>query len=127
MTNQSNAWTFTGIVQRLETMTSKKSGKSFVNLSITQTDGQYTRLCVCTLFSRPPEGLTEGAYVTATGRIDGREYNGKHYAGLTASAVVVAGAQQEARPAEPEQGRSVDRANAQMDLAAEGAEERCPF
>lgn len=115
MSNQANTWTFTGRVARIETRNTK-TGKEFRNLTISQPDGQYTRLCVCTLWGGShSNGLHEGAEVTAKGRIDGREYNGKYYAGLTATAIETHGAQPAERLAEPERVRSVDRANAQVE------------
>jgi DNA polymerase III alpha subunit len=116
--NQANTWTFTGRVVRVETRNTK-TGKGFRNLTISQPDGQYTRLCVCTLWGERGNGLHEGAEITATGRIDGREYNGKHYAGLTATAIETHGAQPAERLAEPERVRSVDRANAELDAGAD--------
>jgi hypothetical protein len=133
-----NAWAFAGTVDRIEQRTTK-GGKGFVNLSISQQDGQYRRLCVCTFWGRLADGVEEGAEVHATGRIDGREYQGKHYAGLTASAVQVTKAainpaagmdvpfgDVPAAPTAP--ATDTERVNEQLDLAAEGGtDQTCPF
>jgi single-stranded DNA-binding protein len=136
-----NAWTFAGTVDRIEHRKTAKSGKEFHNLSITQPDGQYQRLCVCTVWGRLADGVAEGAEVHATGRIDGREYQGKHYAGLTASAVQVTraainpaagtdspfGDQPPAQPTARPSAVDAEKVNEQLDRAADGADDGMPF
>ena len=95
-----NEWSFSGTIQSVERRTTAK-GKLFQNLVISQTDGNYKRLCVCTHWGDEPEGCVEGASVTASGRIAGREWNGKCYAGLDAVRVQVTTAAPDNR--EPEQ------------------------
>ena len=85
-------WTFAGTLTVLDRRTTK-GGKEFAQLVIERTDGKYTNICVCDLWSDVPAGIAEGAQVEAAGRMSGREYNGKHYAGLTALRVERVGAQ----------------------------------
>jgi hypothetical protein len=76
-------WTFDGEVTHVS---AKKiaSGKTITTLVVTRPDGQYMRLCVCDYWRDLPPGCAEGAFVAVEGRMSGREYQGRHYAGLTA-------------------------------------------
>jgi|GEM_PF-5972518 len=83
MTDRQHDWEFSGeLIDRTDKELS--SGKTVKTLTISAKRGDYEHLCVCDYWSDPPDGLVAGATVTAAGRMNGREYNGRHYAGLTA-------------------------------------------
>jgi hypothetical protein len=86
--NDTNHWQFEGEVRQVNEKTTKR-GKTFHELVVSQADGEYSRLAVCTFWGKLPAGTVHGAAVRVMGRVDGREYNGKHYAGLTASDIEV--------------------------------------
>ena len=83
MSERTHDWEFSGeLIDRTDKELS--SGKTVKTLTISAKRGDYEHLCVCDYWSDPPDGLVAGATVTAAGRMNGREYNGRHYAGLTA-------------------------------------------
>ena len=72
-------WTSKGLLKQVTTRQSK-GGKTFHELVIDQ-GGKYPAICVCTLWGTLE--ANEGDEVEAEGYMNGREYNGKYYAGLT--------------------------------------------
>ena len=94
---QQHDWTFAGELVSIAPKTTK-GGKDFCEIVARKTDGKYTRLCVCTHWRPLGPEISAGSEVRLSGRIDGREYNGRCYAGLTAldvEALDGAGAEQE--------------------------------
>jgi len=90
-------WRFKGIVKSFTEKTSK-SGKPFTELVIASTGGKYEAICVCTLWAALDRNIDEGSEVEAEGFMNGREYNGKYYAGLTAKTVKATAAAPAAKP-----------------------------
>jgi len=83
-------WTFTGTLTH-RTDAETKKGKPMVNLVLQREDKYGPVLCVATHFGPLPPDVATGATVTADGYMSGREYNGKHYAGLRATRVYLHG------------------------------------
>jgi hypothetical protein len=108
LSNQTH-WQFNGTVQSVDVRTSK-GGKSFAEIVIDQPGAKYPSICVATFWGTLPAGVARGAEVIAEGYMNGREYNGKHYAGLRGTflkAIVGMAAQSTAEPAsEPASGDS---------------------
>jgi hypothetical protein len=103
-------WAFTGRLRHMESRTTpnKKTVKTIV---LESPRGQYTDVCVCDTWRSLPEAVAIGATIKAEGRMSGREWNGKWYAGLVANTVeVAAGAEGEAD-----------------NMASEGADDPPPF
>jgi hypothetical protein len=73
-------WTFKGMLKQA-TKRESKNGKTFYELVIENQGGKYPAVCVCTLWGKLE--ANEGDEVEAEGYMNGREYNGKYYAGLT--------------------------------------------
>ena len=97
MSNETPAWTFAGaVIQEIAKSTSK--GKAFYLLTIARQDGDWKRICVCDYWGKLPDGFQVGADVYAEGRMNGREYQGKYYAGLTATRIEVRGVEPQAQP-----------------------------
>ncbi len=95
-----NAWRFSGEIIAIVSKVTKKN-KAFHEIVASRKDGDYQRLCVCTKWGALDSDVVRGADVTMCGRIDGREYNGKHYAGLTALQIEVHGVRANDVPEEP--------------------------
>jgi len=121
--NQKNNWTFEGEVGELIEKRTKKD-KPFIELVLHHQDGEHERLAVCTYWHKPPDGLAQGSLVRVSGRLDGREWNGKYYAGLTAEKVEVLTDEATDRPADQP---DVEAANAANDAAAEDQAGEVPF
>lgn len=84
-------WTFCGRVADV-TRKELKGGKTLHTLAIYRQDGKYERICVCDYWRDLPDGVEVGSDVEAGGRMNGRVWNNRHYAGLTAEEVVLRGA-----------------------------------
>ena len=114
-----NTWTFDGVIEDVS-VRNLASGKSLVNIVASAADGQYKRLCVCTKFGGVASDVIKGSIVTMTGRIDGREYQGKHYAGLTCYKIEVHGV--DTKDAQPPL-----TTNSQSENKLSGDDEQLPF
>jgi hypothetical protein len=66
------------------------NGKTVKTIVLESPRGQYTDVCVFDTWRSLPEAVAIGATIKAEGRMSGREWNGKWYAGLVASSVEVA-------------------------------------
>jgi hypothetical protein len=82
-------WQFTGRVRHTDSRQTAK-GKTVNTIVLESQRGDYTDVCVCDTWRALPERLAIGATVHAEGRMSGREYNGRWYAGLVATAVEIA-------------------------------------
>ena len=88
MSDRRHDWEFEG---ELIDIAAKQlsSGKTLCTLVLSAKRGEYEHRCVCDYWQDLPDGLEVGATVHAAGRMNGREWQGKHYAGLTAVALEV--------------------------------------
>jgi hypothetical protein len=77
-------WTFRGAIAAMESKP-LKSGKNMTNIVIVRRGEKWDSKCVCTMFGDLPGGVEIGAEVEAEGYMNGREYNGRPYAGLKVS------------------------------------------
>jgi len=97
-------WSYQGTCIKRTDNTSK-NGKKFAELVLDLPGAKYPSICVCTYWGDLPAGFDVGAEVYADGYMNGREYNGKHYAGLRASNLrVIAAASAPAGGAGDDQG-----------------------
>ena len=97
---------FTGAVWAIESKTTRND-KKFTALVLERERGKYKDYCCVTFWQSLPDGCAVGAVVTASGRIGGREYNGKYYSDLTAAHLSVKAA--------PKQEPARDEADGQGD------------
>jgi len=97
VSNDQPSWTFSGaVIQHQEKQTAK--GKTFHLIAAARQDGDWKRVCVCDFWGALPVGFEVGADIYAEGRMNGREYQGKYYAGLTATRIEVRGEEPKAQP-----------------------------
>ena len=82
-------WAFTGKLRHMESRTTPK-GKTVHTVVLEAARGEYSDVCVFDTWRSLPEAVAIGATIKASGRMSGREWNGKWYAGLVASSVEVA-------------------------------------
>jgi single-stranded DNA-binding protein len=81
-----------GTLKRIDTFVSK-AGKSILTL-IFETQGQYPQLIPIKVFGRLAEQASDwkpGALLAVTGRLGGRDWNGKVYGDNVATSVEVVG------------------------------------
>jgi len=97
MSNTDNHWTFTGQMVEVKTKTTKND-KQMHTVVLEQQDGKYKWLGVFTFWKSLPSNMTAGDMVHAEGSIDGREWQEKFYAGLTASKLEVVGNAAQKKP-----------------------------
>ena len=77
-------WSYQGTCIKREDKQSK-NGKAFHELVLDLPGAKYPSICVCTYWGDLPAGFDVGAEVYVDGYMNGREYNGKYYAGLRAT------------------------------------------
>ena len=96
-------WTFKGMLQQV---TSKKFKERTMHELVIVRSGKYETVCVCTFWGTLD--VQQGDEVETEGYMNGREYNGKYYAGLTCKTCkqFTPSAYQTSRPAAT--GRGVD-------------------
>ena len=82
-------WAFTGLLRHMQSRQTPK-GKTVHTVALEAQRGQYSDVCVFDTWRSLPEAVAIGATIKAEGRMSGREWNGKWYAGLVASSVEVA-------------------------------------
>jgi hypothetical protein len=104
--SNTNKFEIRGTFERTETFTTK-AGKEIITL-ILGTDGQYPQLVPIKCFGRMVDSAKEcakGDMVEVTGRLGGRDWNGKVYGEAVAETIEVVGGKQGAakRTATPEE------------------------
>jgi hypothetical protein len=115
-------WTFTGTVTHREDRTTAK-GKAMQNIVLSRQGTYGPELCVCAHFGDLHPDVSVGATVNADGYMSGREYNGKHYAGLRAQRLYVQGNQSaDEPPAQP-----TERPASRLSVPPVAAESDLPF
>jgi hypothetical protein len=101
--SNTNKFEIRGTFERTETFTTK-AGKEIITL-ILGTDGQYPQLVPIKCFGRMVDSAKEcekGDMVEVTGRLGGRDWNGKVYGEAVAETIEVVGGKQDgAQPAKP--------------------------
>jgi hypothetical protein len=120
MSNQTH-WQFSGTVQAVDVRTSK-TGKPFAEIVIDQPGAKYPSICVATFWGTLPAGVARGAEVIAEGYMNGREYNGKYYAGLRCTFIKAVAVQPEHAPE-----RKADHAPADPANESSGGDSELPF
>lgn len=95
-----------GIVDRVDSFTSK-AGKEIITL-VLKTEGQYPQLCPIKCFGRMVDTAKElkpGMLVAVSGRVGGRDWNGKVYGDNVAETIeVVGGGEKDEAPQVPPPG-----------------------
>lgn len=95
MSNGTNTFTIRGTFERREVFTTK-AGKQIITL-VLGTNGQYPQLIPIKCFGKlaeDAEDVKKGDMVEATGRLGGREYNGRIYGENVAETIEVVGGKQ---------------------------------
>lgn len=91
-----------GRLDRIDTFTTK-GGKEIITL-ILQTEGQYPQLVPIKFFGRAAEiarGMTEGEMVEVTGKLGGRDWNGKVYGDIVGETCEAIGGGEKPKGKEP--------------------------
>jgi hypothetical protein len=98
-----------GKLERVDTFVSK-AGKSILIL-IFKTEGQYPQLIPIKVFGRLAElaeSLKQNSILDVTGRLGGRDWNGKVYGDIVAESIEVVGCQVEIKDEERTKNLSSD-------------------
>lgn len=85
-----NTFEYEGTLTRVDTFTTNKGGKILTLVFFE--DGQWPKWIAAKVFGRATEGVSEwtpGTKLRLSGRLSGREYNGKIYPEIVAEAVEV--------------------------------------